>query len=79
MIDKGPKMIDGDFKTQSLVTNVLKDSRLMLEQGQKFGSPMLMTNIWSQLMQASEEAGYGRKMSQALLKSFEVWRDLKVG
>ena len=61
MIDKGPKMIDGDFKTQSLVTNVLKDSRLMLEQGQKFGSPMLMTNIWSQLMQASEEAGYGGK------------------
>ena len=61
MIDKGPKMIDGDFKTQSLVTNVLKDSRLMLEQGQKFGSPMLMTNIWSQLMQASEEAGYGEK------------------
>ena len=33
----------------------------MLEQGQKFGSPMLMTNIWSQLMQASEEAGYGEK------------------
>lgn len=61
MIDKGPKMIDGDFKTQSLVTNVLKDSRLMLEQGHKFGSPMLMTNIWSQLMQASEEAGYGGK------------------
>jgi len=61
MIDKGPKMINGDFKTQSLVTNVLKDSRLMLEQGQKFGSPMLMTNIWSQLMQASEEAGYGEK------------------
>jgi len=61
MIDKGPKMIDGDFKTQSRVTNVLKDSRLMLEQGQKFGSPMLMTNIWSQLMQASEEAGYGGK------------------
>ena len=59
MVDKGPKMIHGDFKTQSLVTNVLKDSRLMLEQGQKFGSPMLITNIWSQLMQAAEETGYG--------------------
>tara|TARA_Y100000590_G_scaffold364139_1_gene422331 strand:- start:84729 stop:85625 length:897 start_codon:yes stop_codon:yes gene_type:complete len=61
MIDKGPKMIEGDFTTQSLITNVLKDSRLMLEQGQKYGAPMLMTQIWSQLMQASKESGYGDK------------------
>ena len=43
------------------LTPLFPTERLMLEQGQKFGSPMLMTNIWSQLMQASEEAGYGEK------------------
>lgn len=59
MIDKGPKMLAADYATQSLISNVLKDSRLMLEQGQKFGAPLLLTATWSQLVQAAYEAGYG--------------------
>jgi len=57
MVDKGPKMIKADYATQSLISNVLKDSRLMLEQGQKFGAPLLMTALWSQLIQAAYQKG----------------------
>jgi len=61
MVDKGPKMVFGDYSTQSLVSNVLKDSRLMIEQGQISGAPTLMISTWSQLIQAAYEKGYGEK------------------
>lgn len=73
MVDKGPKMVRGDHASQSLITNVLKDSRLMLEQGQIFGAPMLMTSIWSQIIQATNEKGYGDKDVTAFI---EILRDM---
>jgi 3-hydroxyisobutyrate dehydrogenase-like beta-hydroxyacid dehydrogenase len=73
MVDKGPKMIKADYATQSLISNVLKDSRLMLEQGQKFGAPLLMTALWSQLIQAAYQKGYGDKDVTVFI---EILRDL---
>jgi len=73
MADKGPKMIAADYATQSLISNVLKDSRLMLEQGQAFGAPLLMTSLWSQLVQAAYERGYGDKDVTVFI---EILRDL---
>ena len=43
-------MIHADYSKQGQVKTSLKDSRLMLEQGQLHGSPMLMTNLWSQVV-----------------------------
>lgn len=68
MVDKGPKMVDADYATQSLISNVLKDSRLMLEQGQLFNAPMLMTSTWSQLMQMANQRGYGEKDVTAFIE-----------
>ncbi len=73
MVDKGPKMIGADYTTQSLISNVLKDSRLMLEQGQIFGAPLLMTSLWSQLIQAAHEKGYGEKDVTVFM---EILRDM---
>jgi 3-hydroxyisobutyrate dehydrogenase-like beta-hydroxyacid dehydrogenase len=73
MVDKGPKMLAADYTTQSLIANVLKDSRLMLEQGQKFGAPLPMTALWSQLIQAAYEKGYGEKDVTVFI---EILRDL---
>lgn len=57
MIDKGPKMLGADYSPQGQVKTSLKDSRLMLEQGQRYGAPMLMTNIWSQILQVAYQNG----------------------
>ncbi|HBK81924.1 MAG TPA: hypothetical protein DDZ83_20015 [Nitrospinae bacterium] len=73
MIDKGPKMINADYSPEGLVRIALKDSRLMLEQGQRFGSPMLLTNVWSQVAQAAYQAGLAEKDSVAF---YEVLRGM---
>ncbi|MSO81625.1 MAG: NAD(P)-dependent oxidoreductase [Alphaproteobacteria bacterium] len=61
MIDKGPKMIAADYTKQGQIKISLKDSRLMLEQGQRLGAPMLLTSVWSQVLQMAYEKGYGEK------------------
>lgn len=68
MIDKGPKMIDADYSKQGQIKTALKDSRLMIEQGQRLGAPLLLTNIWSQLLQAAYEKGYAEKDSIAYIE-----------
>ena len=57
MIDKGPKMLGADYSPEGRVKTSLKDSRLMLEQGQRYGAPMLMTNVWSQILQVAYQNG----------------------
>ncbi|MDA0999797.1 MAG: NAD(P)-dependent oxidoreductase [bacterium] len=61
MIDKGPKMIHADYSKEGQIKTSLKDSRLMLDQGRRLGSPMLMVSIWSQIVQAAYEKGYSEK------------------
>ncbi|MEW6334159.1 MAG: NAD(P)-dependent oxidoreductase [Thermodesulfobacteriota bacterium] len=68
MIDKGPKMIDADYTRQGQIKTALKDSRLMIEQGQRLGAPLLLTNIWSQLLQTAYEKGYAEKDSVAFIE-----------
>ncbi len=73
MIDKGPKMIYGDYSKQGQVKTSLKDSRLMIEQGRLHGSPMLMTNLWSQVVQMAYERGYAEEDTVAF---YEVLREM---
>jgi 3-hydroxyisobutyrate dehydrogenase-like beta-hydroxyacid dehydrogenase len=68
MFEKGLKMIDADYSKQSPITTAVKDSRLIIEQGQRFGSPLLLTNIWAQLVQAAHEKGYAKKDSIAYIE-----------
>jgi 3-hydroxyisobutyrate dehydrogenase-like beta-hydroxyacid dehydrogenase len=68
MIDKGPKMILADYSKQGQIKTALKDSRLMIEQGQRLGAPMLLTNISSQLLQMAYEKGYAEKDSVSFIE-----------
>jgi 3-hydroxyisobutyrate dehydrogenase-like beta-hydroxyacid dehydrogenase len=68
MIDKGPKMIDADYSKQGQIKISIKDSRLMLEQGQRLGAPMLLTSVMSQVFQAAYEKGYGEKDTVAFIE-----------
>jgi 3-hydroxyisobutyrate dehydrogenase-like beta-hydroxyacid dehydrogenase len=73
MLDKGPKMLHGDYTPEGRVRIGLKDSRLMLEQGSRFGVPMLMTSLWSQLLQAASEQGLAEHDTVAFI---EVLRNM---
>ena len=68
MIDKGPKMIHADYAKQGQIKTALKDSRLMIEQGQRLGAPMLMTSLWSQVIQMAYEKGYAEKDSVSFIE-----------
>jgi 3-hydroxyisobutyrate dehydrogenase-like beta-hydroxyacid dehydrogenase len=68
MIDKGPKMLKGDYSPEGQVKTSLKDARLALEQGQRFGAPMLVTTLWSQLQQAAYQQGLGDQDSSAFIE-----------
>lgn len=73
MIDKGPKMINADYSKQGQIKVSVKDSRLMLEQGQRLGSPMLLTSVMQQVLQAAYEKGYGEKDTVSF---FEILRGM---
>lgn len=73
MIDKGPKMLKGDFSPEGQVRISLKDARLALEQGARFGTPMLVGGLWVQLEQAAYQQGFGELDSSAFI---EVLRGL---
>ena len=40
----------------------------MIEQGQRLGAPMLLTSIWSQLVQMAYEKGYAEKDSASVIE-----------
>jgi len=73
MVDKGPKMIAADYSKQGQIKTALKDTRLMVEEGQRLGSPMPMLSVFTQLLQAAYEKGYGEKDSVAF---FELMRGM---
>jgi 3-hydroxyisobutyrate dehydrogenase-like beta-hydroxyacid dehydrogenase len=51
----------------------LKDSRLMQDMGRALGAPTLMIQVYSQLMQAALEKGYGEKDTVAF---YEIMRGM---
>jgi len=73
MIDKGPKMINADYTKQGQVKVSLKDSRLMIELGQQLGVPVLMTSLYSQILQTAYEKGYSEKDTVAF---YEILRGM---
>ena len=58
MDQMGERMIKGNFTPAGRLTTALKDSRLMLEQGQHYGVPMFLTTICAQLVQSGVQTGY---------------------
>jgi 3-hydroxyisobutyrate dehydrogenase-like beta-hydroxyacid dehydrogenase len=55
MLDKGPKMVKGDYTPEGRMS--VKTPHLMLEQGLRYGSPMLVTSVWMHLVQAGCQIG----------------------
>ena len=68
MIDKGPKMLKGDYTPEGQVKISLKDGRLALEQGARVGAPMLVASLWTQLQQAAYQHGLADSDSVAFIE-----------
>lgn len=73
MVDKGPKMLDGDYTPEGQVKISLKDARLALEQGTRLGAPMFVGSLWTQIQQAAYQQGLADMDSVAFI---EVLRGL---
>jgi 2-hydroxy-3-oxopropionate reductase len=59
MDQKGAKMINAEYSPESRLTTSQKDVRLMLEQGQRYGTPMFLTSIYAHVVQIGNQLGYG--------------------
>ena len=68
MIDKGPKMLKGDYTPEGQVKISLKDGRLALEQGARVGAPMLVASLWTQLQQTAYQQGLADNDSVAFIE-----------
>lgn len=68
MVDKGPKMLNGDYSPEGRVRISLKDARLTLEQGTRLGAPMLVTSLWTQLQQAADQQGLAEADSAVFIE-----------
>jgi 3-hydroxyisobutyrate dehydrogenase-like beta-hydroxyacid dehydrogenase len=67
-VDKGPKMLKGDYSPEGQVKISLKDARLALEQGQRLGAPMLVGTLWVELQQAAYDLGLADLDSSAFME-----------
>ncbi len=71
MDQRGPRMIHADYANPlSRVRQHHKDVRLMLEQGQKLGAPMLLSTVHQQVLQAAEMGGLGDADTAAIIEVF---------
>jgi len=60
MAHRGERMIRTDYENpSSRIRQHHKDVRLILEQGQRFNSPMLLSSVHQQVLQAAELGGLG--------------------
>ena len=68
MDQKGERMIKGNFTPESRLTTTLKDVRLMLEQGQRFGVPMFLTSNLAQVLQVGVQTDYAESDPSAMIE-----------
>lgn len=77
MIDKGPKMLNADFSPEGQVKTSLKDARLALEQGQRYGAPMFVGALWAQLQQSAYQHGLADHDSSSFIEVLRVLAGLE--
>jgi 3-hydroxyisobutyrate dehydrogenase-like beta-hydroxyacid dehydrogenase len=68
MLDKGPKMLKGEFSPEGHVRTSLKDARLALEQGARLGVPMHVGKLWGELQQEEYNQGLADLDSSAFIE-----------
>lgn len=68
---KGEKMLTGDFALEARLSQHLKDVRLILDAGRAARSPLPLSTLHAELLQALVERGCGDLDNSAIRKAFE--------
>lgn len=70
MDKKGDKMIHQNYEPQARLTQHLKDVNLILDVGKSSGIPLPLSDIHRQLLEASQEKGYGDSDNSAVFEAY---------
>ncbi len=78
LANRGPQMIDRDWRPGFTIDLQQKDLRLALEAGRELGVPMIGTGLISQLYQTLQGRGLGSEGNHALVKALEEMADHEI-
>lgn len=68
---KGSKMVSGDFAPQAKLSQHAKDVRIMLDEAQRAGRSLPLSELHLRLLEEAESAGWGELDNSAIVKVFE--------
>lgn len=77
--NRGPQMIERDWRPGFTIDLQQKDVRLVLEAADQMGVPLLGTGIIFQLYRALQDQGFGEEGNHALVKALENMSGIIVG
>lgn len=69
--NRGPQVLDRDWRPGFTIDLQQKDLRLALEAGDQFGTPMIATSLVFNLYRTLQQAGLGAEGNHALIKALE--------
>lgn len=69
---KGQKMLEEDFSVQGKLSQHLKDVRLILDEGRRFGLGLPVSELHRTLLEQAEKAGLGEVDNSAIIKTIEA-------
>jgi 3-hydroxyisobutyrate dehydrogenase-like beta-hydroxyacid dehydrogenase len=71
MDNKGEKILNEDFSPQAKLSQHLKDVRLMLELGERYGAQLPLSTEHQALLESLQSAGLGELDNCAIVKAFD--------
>lgn len=77
--NRGPQMIERDWRPGFMIDLQQKDIRLVLEEADQLGVPVLGTGIIFQLYRTLQDQGLGEEGNHALVKALENLSGIVVG
>lgn len=69
---KGRKMVEGDFALQAKLSQHAKDIRIVLEEAQRGGVSLPLSELHLRLLGEAEAAGYGEADNSAIIRAIEA-------
>ena len=72
---KGEKIVTGDFRPQSRLSQHLKDIRIVCERGAESGARLPLSKLHRELLESVEAAGYGDEDNCAVFRAFDPDQD----
>lgn len=71
MDTKGVKMLTEDFEPEARLSQHLKDVRLILACGERFGARLPLSALHKEILEEAEAAGFGAADNSAIIKLFQ--------